>query len=159
MAKGDIKTRNKGGRPPIEFGEAVVSLLDDYEGAGTVTQLCEHLGVKNHIFYKWLKEQPTFTEAVMRVRARADDQVENALHRRAIGYDHEVIEERLDKDGCAHPTRKEIHVVPDGGAAMNWLKNRRPETWREKKEVEINANFAERVKEAAALAGVLDDDE
>lgn len=121
--------------------------------------MCEVLGVGSHIFYKWLKEEPSFSEAVLRVRARADDQVENALHKRAVGYDHEVVEERLDKDGCIHPTRKEIHVVPDQGAAMNWLKNRRPDKWREKKEIEITGNLAERVKKAAEALALEGDDE
>lgn len=61
-----------------------------------------------------------------------DIQVENALLKRALGY--EYMEERAEiseKDG-----RKVIQtvkqVIPDTAAQIFWLKNRRPDRWRDK---------------------------
>ena len=61
-----------------------------------------------------------------------DAQVENALLRRALGY--EYTEERVEvseKDG-----RKVVqtvkHVPPDTAAQIFWLKNRRAGAWRDK---------------------------
>ena len=61
-----------------------------------------------------------------------DIQVENALLKRALGY--EYMEERVEiseKDG-----RKVIQmtktVPPDTTAQIFWLKNRRPDQWRDK---------------------------
>ena len=61
-----------------------------------------------------------------------DIQVENALLKRALGY--EYMEERVEiseKDG-----RKVIQtvkqVIPDTAAQIFWLKNRRSDKWRDK---------------------------
>jgi hypothetical protein len=43
-------------------------------------------------------------------------------------------------------------VPPDTGAAMAWLKNRKPETWRDKHDVDVTVNpFLELMKNATAL--------
>lgn len=66
-------------------------------------------------------------------------QVENALLKRALGY--EYMEERVEiseKDG-----RKVIQttktVPPDTTAQIFWLKNRRPDKWRDKPEEQTEA--------------------
>ena len=55
--------------------------------------------------------------------ARAAEEVENALLKRATGY---------DTDG---ETPK--HVPPDVRAAIFYLKNRRPKSWKDKQEVAV----------------------
>ena len=61
-----------------------------------------------------------------------DIEVENALLKRALGY--EYVEERIEKskrDGVkVIQTVKQ--VVPDTTAQIFWLKNRRPDKWRDK---------------------------
>lgn len=61
-----------------------------------------------------------------------DIQVENALLKRALGYDFQEAKiEKSDKDGVKIiQTLK--HIPPDVGAAAFWLKNRRPDKWRDK---------------------------
>ena len=71
-------------------------------------------------------------EALKKGKEIVDIQVENALLKRALGY--EYMEERVEiseKDG-----RKVIQmtktVPPDTTAQIFWLKNRRPDQWRDK---------------------------
>ena len=65
--------------------------------------------------------------------ARKNDQVEETLFRRAMGYDWtEVKTEYTDKGEKTVETTK--HVPADVSAMLAWLKNRRPDRWRDKPE-------------------------
>ena len=59
-----------------------------------------------------------------------------SFHKRACGYDI-----KTEKIFCfqgevirAETTR---HIPPDPGAALNWLKNRQPDKWRDKSSLEV----------------------
>lgn len=67
---------------------------------------------------KWLVKYPEFKAAVYAGREHADIAVASSLFRRATGYDH-----------------NEKHYPADTTACIFWLKNRRPEQWRDKVEV------------------------
>ena len=63
-----------------------------------------------------------------------DIQVENALLKRALGYEfQEERVERSDKDGVKI-VQTIKHVPPDTTAQIFWLKNRRPDKYRNKPE-------------------------
>lgn len=65
-----------------------------------------------------------------------DQQVENALFKRACGYRFEevTVEEKLDREGNVHTLTKKVirDVPPDPTSAMFWLTNRRPDRWKYK---------------------------
>ena len=71
-----------------------------------------------------------------------DLQVENALFRRAVGYSYdEEVTERVNQDGqevivSRKTTRKTI--PPDTAALIFWLKNRKPEEWKDKQIVDAS---------------------
>lgn len=157
MPKGN-KTKKPNGRPRSEFSEEVLPLLEGVTGSGTVTRICEVLGISSTVFYKWLKDEPSFSEAVMRVRARADDQIEDAFFNRAKGYTINITEEKMDKDGMTVPLTRQLHHAADAGAALNFLKNRRPEVWRDTKTVELKGAHVDLVAEALADLGINTDD-
>lgn len=62
--------------------------------------------------------------------------VENALLKRALGYSYEEvtteIEEMADGSQKKHVKRTTKMVPPDTTAQIFWLKNRRPDKWRDK---------------------------
>ena len=69
-----------------------------------------------------------------------DIQVENALLKRALGYVSK--EQKVTKDGEIIELEKEI--PPDTTAQIFWLKNRKPDKWRDKVE-NVNANDDDKV--------------
>ena len=100
----------------------------------TDEQLAEKMEISSSTLYEWKVKYPEISEALKKGKEIVDIQVENALLKRALGY--EYMEERVEiseKDG-----RKVIqtvkHVIPDTAAAFIWLKNRRPDKWRDKPE-------------------------
>lgn len=111
-------------------------LLEGWARDGlTDEQLAEKMEISPSTLYEWKVKYPEISEALKKGKEIVDIQVENALLKRALGY--EYMEERVEiseKDG-----RKVIQtvkkVIPDTAAQIFWLKNRRPGRWRDKPEI------------------------
>ncbi len=100
----------------------------------TSADLAELLGCGRTTITTLIKESYEFKALVKSGKGFADLMVENALYKRAMGYDYEEVytEVRLNKDGSGTTTyAKKIkkHVVPDVLAQMAWLRNRQPDLW------------------------------
>ena len=93
----------------------------------------------------WKKKYPDISDTLKREKIVVDAQVENALLRRALGYRYteERKELRFNKKTGRHELTitkvVEKEVAPDTTAAIFWLKNRRPDVWRDKQNLEISA--------------------
>lgn len=146
----------------------------------TDKQIAQNIGVAYSTFRVWVKKFPALSAALKKGKEVVDRQVENALLKRALGYeftertakvvdrDKDVIESerrefenryKLDhpeaglqevKDAAvkAIPTRERIvflevdkQVAPDTTAGIFWLKNRKPEEWRDRKETELSGGL------------------
>lgn len=100
----------------------------------TIEECRLKMGIANSTLRRWRDEHPEIAEAMRRGADDFDDEVEAALMRAAIGYDYE--EEALDKEGFVHKVKK--HQPANITAMIFWLKNRKPEQWREKREVRVD---------------------
>lgn len=97
----------------------------------TDEQIASNMGISTATLYNWKSKHVEILEALKRGKEVVDIQVENALLKRALGY--EYTEETVE----IGPTGKRIkqtvkQVVPDTTAQIFWLKNRQPEKWRDK---------------------------
>jgi len=105
-------------------------------------------------------EFPAFTALLKKGKDYADNLVENSLFKRAMGYEFEETtqEVRMGKEGEATPSiirKVKKHVIPDTLAQIFWLKNRRPESWRDKQVVEHENNeFMQALKELGREEGL-----
>ena len=100
----------------------------------TDEQIANNMGVRRETLYDWKKKHPNISNALKKGKEVVDIQVENALLKRALGY--EYTEEKVEiseKDG-KKVVQTVKHVAPDTTAQIFWLKNRRPEKWRDKPE-------------------------
>ena len=99
-------------------------------------QICKNIGIAPRTFYEWQERFPQFKQAIKKGKAPVDIQVENALLKRALGYDYEEtiteIEEIAEGKQRKHVRRVKKHMPPEVGAIVFWLKNRRPSRWRDK---------------------------
>ena len=104
------------------------------------------MGVGYTTFKEYLNRFPSIRAALKRGKAPVDYEVENALYKRATGYTvklkkpikvkttkrvtgkGEVTEERIEY------ADEEQYIPPDTTAQIFWLKNRRPDKWRDKRE-------------------------
>lgn len=101
-------------------------------------QIAENIGIVTSTFYKWKKEHSEFSDALKAGKEVADAQVFNALHQSAIGFHY--LEEAVTNTGEVVTVRK--YSKPNVTAQIYWLKNRVPDDWRDKQEIEqINKNI------------------
>ncbi|BDR86116.1 transposase [Clostridium tetani] len=124
----------------------------------TDEQIAKNLGIGYSTLKEYKKKYPAFLAALKKGKEVIDFEVENALLKRALGYEYEeVTKERiLKKDEQGKPLT-DIHgfpiyemvvtktvkkeVTPDTTAQIFWLKNRKPEEWRDKRDVEHSGNM------------------
>ena len=89
--------------------------------------LAEFFGVSHKCIKRWKKEHPEFRDALTEGKAEADANVTQRLYERATGYAHTT--EKVTKTGVVEVTEK---FPPDTIACIFWLKNRRPDLWRDR---------------------------
>ena len=97
----------------------------------------ELLDISNHEWKVALKHNPELALHVKQWKLEADERVEAALYERARGYSHKDVDIKCF-EGHVIKTPYIKHYPPDVQAAMFWLKNRKPEVWRDKVDVDVS---------------------
>jgi hypothetical protein len=127
----------KGGRPSryrAEFAEQAFNLC--LLGA-TDADLARAFDVSEQTVNAWKQAHPAFLESLKKGKEQADARVARSLFRRATGYSHKAVKIVADaKTGQEHIVPYVERYPPDTTAAIFWLKNRRPEQWRDKQQLE-----------------------
>lgn len=91
----------------------------------------------------WKKVHPEFLGSLKEGKAEADSAVQRGLFERATGYSHpDAHVSNFQGQVTVTPLTK--HYPPDTTAAIFWLKNRRPEEWRDK--IDVNANHTGEIR-------------
>ena len=112
-----------------------LALLEGWARDGlTDEQIAAKIRINPATLYDWKKKFPKISEALKKGKEVVDFEVENALLKRALGYDfQETRVENSDKDGTkVVQTLK--HIPGDPTAQIFWLKNRRPDKWRDRRD-------------------------
>ena len=118
-----------------------LTLLEGWARDGlTDEQIAHNMGVSRKTLAEWKKKYGDISDTLKRGKEIVDYEVENALLKKALGYT--VKEQKLTKDGELIEIEREI--PPDTTAQIFWLKNRKPDKWRDKVE---NVNINEDDKE------------
>lgn len=113
-------------------------LLEGWARDGlTEEQIAKNIGIDKATLYRWKIKDCNICNALKKGKEVIDFEVENALLKRALGYTITINEQKIDKDGCVHDTKRDVHVPGDTTAQIFWLKNRKKEQWREKQDFSI----------------------
>lgn len=126
---------NKGGGAPSLYQPKFAEMAQKACLAGfTDMELADLLGVSVRTINAWKIEHVEFGAALKAGKAVADERVERSLFARANGYEHDEVDIRVVGGTIVQtPIRK--YYPPDTTAAIFWLKNRRPDLWRDKTDV------------------------
>ena len=113
-----------------------LTLLEGWARDGlTDAQMAGNMRINPATLYDWKLKYPQISQALKKGKEVVDIQVENALLKRALGYDFQEEKiEKSDKDGVK-VVQTVKHIPPDTTAQIFWLKNRRPDRWRDKPEL------------------------
>lgn len=121
---------------PSKFQEVFVVQAEKIARLGaTDEEIADFFEVNPDTIYEWKNKHPDFSEALKRGKQLADLEVADKLFQRACGYQHEDVDIKIYQ-GEIIKTKIIKHYPPDTTAAIFWLKNRRPNEWRDKREVD-----------------------
>lgn len=97
-------------------------------------QIARNCGVSRSTLNDWKNRFPDISDAIKKSGEVVDIEVENALLKRALGFEYNEVKVEKSPDGYKCTVTRKL-VVPDVGAIALWLKNRRPDKWRDKPNV------------------------
>lgn len=101
----------------------------------TDEKIAGNMGISVSTLYNWKNKHLDILEALKRGKEVVDVLVENALFKRAVGYEYKEV----TKEGGVITKEVIKHMAPDTTAQIFWLKNRRPDLWRDRKNIDMNA--------------------
>jgi len=116
----------------------------------TDKQIAYNIGITEQTLNVWKNKYPSLFESLKRGKEVVDRQVENALLKRALGYEYEEVKTYIEEtDG---KKKKKIEkttkqVVPDTTAQIFWLKNRKPVEWRDRREIDTTESELKKLDE------------
>ncbi len=121
----------------------------------TDEQIAHNMGISPSTLYEWKKKHPEILEALKKGKEVVDREVENALLKRALGYEYEEVKQIIEKDEMGKD-RKRIEktikrVIPDVTAQIFWLKNRKPNEWRDKRDVSVDGTIDTKVSKLDSI--------
>ena len=118
-------------------------LLEGWARDGlTDEQIAEKMCVNIATLYRYKQSYSEICEALKKGKDVVDRKVENALLKRALGYKYDEVTQELSIDPSTGQEMLRVtkivtkEVQPDTTAQIFWLKNRKPDEWRAKREVE-----------------------
>jgi hypothetical protein len=126
------------GQPSLyqpEYCHAIMEASEIAEAGATDVAIAEYLGVTRETIIRWRDAHPEFAEACAAIKQNADDRMEASLFHRGMGYSHSAVKIFMPA-GAAAPVYADYteHYPPDTAAASLWLRNRRPDKWRDRVE-------------------------
>lgn len=113
-------------------------------------QIAHNMGIAERTFTEWKDRFPAISAALKRGKAPVDIEVENALLKSALGHkvtvkkpikvkkvQMKVGEGRIETESIEY-AEEEVYIPPNSTAQIFWLKNRRPDLWRDRHENDVN---------------------
>lgn len=102
----------------------------------TDEDLADFFSVGIRTISNWKAQHPEFLQALKTAKEAADNRVERSLYQRAVGYSYDAVH-FSSFQGVVTETPYREHCPPDTTAQIFWLKNRRPDQWRDKQIQEV----------------------
>ena len=108
-------------------------LLESWARDGCLdVDIAKKIGINTATLYTWKKKYSKFNDALKKGKEVVDTEVENALLKRALGYKYSEVKTESFSDGSVKKTVIVKEMPSDVTAQIYWLKNRKPENWRDK---------------------------
>ena len=117
----------------------------------TNEQIAHNMGITVKTLYEWSNKYSDFSDALKKGKEVVDIEVENALYKKALGYNASIKKTFKVKEVIYNEEGKrvkeveklevgydEVHIPADTTAQIFWLKNRKPEMWRDKVETNLD---------------------
>jgi hypothetical protein len=137
-----------GGRPSKYKAEYAEQAYKFCLLGATDARLAEFFEVDEATIHRWKHDHKEFCDSIKRGKEVADAEVAASLYKRANGYQYDEQTQEIMESAETGKQRLVVtkivtkEIAPDTGAAMAWLKNRQPQQWRDKQDIEsVNTNM------------------
>lgn len=160
----------KRGRAPMYTPERVKIICDALARGETQDTAYRLAGISNETYYRWLKENSEFSNAVKKAQAAFQDWQMNGILEDArkslktliCGQEYEEIKTEYENDKNGNPrikkqTRITKKILPNPTAVIFALCNRDPEHWQNRVNTELSGKVETETKSNVSLANVPDD--
>ncbi len=137
-------------RKAFWLSEPGLKLIAGWRRQGTpLAKIAEdYIGVSRTAFFgHWLKESEDLRKAIAVSKEVADLTVEEALYKRAVGYDYWEEQWELIEGELRLAKKWKKHVPPDVKAILHWLYNRMPTQWRAVQEPLESTQYTQTIKD------------
>mgnify|MGYP000858028883 CR=1 FL=1 len=114
----------------------------------TDEQIAKNIGIRRETLYAWKKKYPNISNSLKKGKEVVDREVENALLKKALGYRYEEVTKEVMENPQTGRMSLAVtkivtkEVIPDTTAQIFWLKNRKPDAWRDKKDIDAKLSTA-----------------
>lgn len=149
-----------------------LTLIENWARDGlTDEQIAHNMGVSVATLYNWKSKFLEILEALKKGKDVVDAQVESALYRKAIGFRETIKKPIKTKKTVYNMAGKkmkeseeiiyvdeEIFIPPDTTAQIFWLKNRRPDQWRDKQNLEVSGSLVTETSKLNELVRQMNED-
>lgn len=108
------------------------------------------MGISYSTLKVWQNKYPAISATLKRGKEVVDRQVENALLKRALGYQYDEVTREMVEDGSGRLMVTKVvtkEVQPDVTAQIFWLKNRKPSEWRDKQQMEHSGEITNTIQQ------------
>jgi hypothetical protein len=124
------------GRPTLYKPEYAEKAAELCERGATDQELADYFECSVRTLYRWKNIYSEFCHALKRAKGVADERIERSLYERALGYERDEVDIRVVGGEIVQTTVRKFYP-PDTTAAIFWLKNRKPEEWRDRMETAL----------------------
>lgn len=160
--QGSLEGDNMAGGRPGKYEEWItqdgLTAIEGWAREGATDEdIAKKIGITAKTLYEWKNRFSEIRESIKKGKAPVDFQVENQLLKSALGYTVTVKEPikvkgktikngvgTIEKEHIEYVDR-EIHIPANVTAQFFWLKNRKPDKWRDKPR-EIEGDETDAVK-------------
>jgi len=110
-------------------------------------EISKRLGISLASLQNYKNKYPELKKALKDGKEIADYRVENALYKRATGYKYKEVtkERKYDKKNGQYEivVTKEVEkeIPPDPTSIIWWLKNRKPDKWKDKIDLNVDGSL------------------
>lgn len=140
-------------------------LLEGWARDGlTDEQIAKNMGISYSTLKDWKNKYPAISATLKKGKEIVDTEVENALLQKALGMKKTVQKpiklkeikydngKRVSENERIEYAEEEVFIPPDTTAQIFWLKNRRPDKWRDKQKDDTDKRITVVLGESEAFA-------
>lgn len=150
MAYIDFPEGLKGQKERKKFwlSEPGLQLIAGWRRNGTpLTKIAEeYIGISKTAWWGWYRESEDLRKAIATSKDVANLSVEEALYKRAVGYDYWEEQWELVEGEVILTKKWKKHLPPDVKAILHWLWSRLPNQWRAVQEPLDKTQYVETIQ-------------